>query len=121
MGEKFFNIILLEGNKTIKALINADSLYKTIDNFINSNNCCMCIFKASDKELKREIDKYYKAQYASLYSKYRRNKINKSQHQEALDKLKRIKSQSNTVAQFKQKFEEYKKSANNIPPYNVSD
>lgn len=121
MKENFFNIILMGNTQINRNLINTDSLFESLDEFINSDNYMLCIFKTPAKEIQREIDKYYKSQYASLYSKYRRNKINEKQHKEALAELKRLKSASTTVIQFKQKFEEYKKNTNNIPPYNVSD
>ncbi len=43
------------------------------------------------------------------------------EYKEAINKLKEIKSESDTIEEFEIKFNEYKKTLTIIPPYNVSE
>lgn len=121
MKENFFNILLMDGENINKDLVDTNSLYKIIDEFINSDNSMISIFKVPEKLIKKEIEKYYISQYSCLYRKHKTNKITEKQYKEALNILKKSRNESNTVKQFKEIYEKYKKNTNNIPPYSVSD
>lgn len=121
MENDVFKIILCDGKNEVTNVVTSQSLYETIDNFIDSNAYALFITKSFRESIKLEMQKYYKSKYNFLTRKYKSNKITEEEYTQAMNKLKKIKNESETVEEFKTKFNEYKKTLTIIPPYNVSD
>lgn len=121
MEKKLFAIVLFDGKNIKNTTVTIDSLRKIIDDFIDNDGNCLCITKTSSIAEKQEIQKFYKTKYAFFNRKYKANKMTQTEYKEAINKLKEIKSESDTIEEFEIKFNEYKKTLTIIPPYNVSE
>ena len=56
-----------------------------------------------------------------LRMKYKQGKIDKRTFENRVNMLKKLKKRCKTKSKFEEKYKEYKKSTNNIPPYSVSE
>ena len=116
MEKKLFAIVLFDGKNIKNTTVTIDSLRKIIDNFIDNDGHCLCITKTSSEAEKQEIQKFYKSKYGFFYRKYKSNEMTEMEYKEAINKLKEIKSESDTIEEFEIKFNEYKKTLTIIPP-----
>ncbi len=116
MEKKLFAIVLFDGKNIKNTTVTIDSLRKIIDDFIDNDGNCLCITKTSSIAEKQEIQKFYKTKYAFFNRKYKANKMTQTEYKEAINKLKEIKSESDTIEEFEIKFNEYKKTLTIIPP-----
>lgn len=62
-----------------------------------------------------EIQKYYKCKYQFFNRQYKSNKLTKKEFTEIIERLKLIKSESETLKEFETKFNEYKKTLTIYP------
>ena len=116
MEKKLLAKDLFDGKNIKNTTVTIDSLRKIIDDFIDNDGNCLCITKTSSIAEKQEIQKFYKTKYAFFNRKYKANKMTQTEYKEAINKLKEIKSESDTIEEFEIKFNEYKKTLTIIPP-----
>lgn len=128
MKSKTYKIILYKNGISKEISISSYSLQKLVKDFEINDDEIIIIEKDlkwqkkhEEKNSKDECEKvkYYKAKYSQLYKQHKSNKISNKQFKDTLQRLKELKTESETKEILEQKFEEYKKT-NKILPYNVS-
>lgn len=120
MEKILFTILLTNGKKITRSNVTPNFLHKVVDNFINDDSYCLCITKAPSESRKIKIQKFYKSKYQFFTRQYKSDKITEEEYKKAINRLKEIKNDSETVEEFETKFNAYKKTLTIIPPYNVN-
>ncbi len=120
---KEFIILYFDEEKTTKTTCEVSELFNLLKEIYKkyNNNVSIYIHPKSEKIVKNEINKYYKSKYVIESKLYKQGKIDKRTFENRVNMLKKLKKRCKTKSKFEEKYKEYKKSTNNIPPYSVSE
>lgn len=110
-------VLYHDGANTTTINCKASSLMSIIQELLDKyeNKVSIFIQPKSSKATREELQKCYKSKYISLSNRYKKGKLDKEHFENAVNKLKELKAESTTKAEFETKYNEYKKNTNNIP------